>query len=281
MDYEISCPKGHKLRVTEAHFGQQVNCPTCGESFVVPNMASGPEEAPQTPGTMPAVAVGASMARRRSSRHSPSFKTVTLAVGRPLLALGLLVVLLSRGCDAIGRRGVARAKAKAASARAEFQYRCEDRLKDYEDHEEVEDFLRDLRRESRYGGARAKEVARAYPEPARGEEDEPARGKSKEQADVEKQLEELQKDKESLEKGEWRRLDHAASQASAKNDMGGFWREIFFMIGTILLAGGLLTVSWNAEGAERAVCLVMLAILAFSIYIAGVAWLWSTIPTPG
>jgi len=220
MDYEVSCPKGHKLRVTEAHFGQQVNCPTCGESFVVPDAASASGESAHAPGGVPAAA-SPSTSGARSSGGSATFTSVSLAVGRPMLALGLLLVLLSRGCDAIGQRGVVRAKAKLRAARSEFYYQYRDRSSAERDKEE-----------------------------------------------------------ERREKGEWRRLGRASSQAAANNDMSAYWREILFVIGTIILAFGLLAVSWNARGAERWVCLIILAIQAFSIYVAGAAWVWSTIPVP-
>ena len=57
------------------------------------------------------------------------------------------------------------------------------------------------------------------------------------------------------------------------NRINGYWREIFFVFATVILAVGLLAVSWVAEGTERMVCLIMLAILTFSIYIGGAAWI--------
>ena len=41
---------------------------------------------------------------------------------------------------------------------------------------------------------------------------------------------------------------------------------------SIVLASGLLVVGWNADGAERWISLVMLAIITFSVYIGGLAW---------
>ena len=54
--------------------------------------------------------------------------------------------------------------------------------------------------------------------------------------------------------------------------MSAYWRESVFVVGTILLAFGLFIVSWSAQGAERWISLVMLAIITFSIYVVGLAW---------
>ena len=52
-----------------------------------------------------------------------------------------------------------------------------------------------------------------------------------------------------------------------------YWREWVFVLSAIVLTIGLLAVSAIAEGAERLVCLIMLAIITFSIFIGGVAWM--------
>ena len=81
-----------------------------------------------------------------------------------------------------------------------------------------------------------------------------------------------QKAQKNLEAGAWRKLGIAARDAAANNQMNAYWREIFFVFATLILAVGLLAVSWTAQGAERWVCLIMLTILTFSIYIVGMAW---------
>ena len=47
---------------------------------------------------------------------------------------------------------------------------------------------------------------------------------------------------------------------------------MLFVFGTIVLSFGLLIVSWTAQGAERWICLIMLAIITFSLYVGGIAW---------
>ena len=45
-----------------------------------------------------------------------SFTDMAAKFGRPMMAVGLVLVLLSRGCDVIGERGVEKARANVASA---------------------------------------------------------------------------------------------------------------------------------------------------------------------
>ncbi len=47
---------------------------------------------------------------------------------------------------------------------------------------------------------------------------------------------------------------------------------IVIFAGLPTLASSLLIVSWSAAGAERLICLVMLAIMTFSVYVGGMAW---------
>jgi hypothetical protein len=84
---------------------------------------------------------------------------------------------------------------------------------------------------------------------------------------------EQSKEEGKLALGAWRDLQRAVTYASARNNIRSYWRQVVFVLGTLLTAFGLMIVSSTAEGAERWVCLVGLAILAVSIYIGGIAWL--------
>ncbi len=86
-------------------------------------------------------------------------------------------------------------------------------------------------------------------------------------------MEERNKERERLEKGDWRDLKVAARNVKTHNDLNGYWFEMAFVIGAVLLALGLLIVGTQGVGAERVICLVMLAIITFSLFIGGFAWL--------
>ena len=47
-----------------------------------------------------------------------------------------------------------------------------------------------------------------------------------------------------------------------------FWREAAFLLGTLLLAAGLVTVGYSGEGPERWICLGLLATIVASIYLS-------------
>jgi hypothetical protein len=52
----------------------------------------------------------------------------------------------------------------------------------------------------------------------------------------------------------------------------GFWLAWPFMIGTLMLAYGLIVLGFTGQPAEQKVCVVMLAIITFSLYVGGFAW---------
>ncbi len=221
MSYEATCPKGHRLQVTEAHFGERVTCPACGEAFVVPDLGKAP--GPATP-PHPTVKTGSDTRRWKPSADSVAALTsASLVAGRPLVALGLVLVLLARGCDEVGRRGVERAEMKAKAARDSFdnqwqtqQIELEGKIAAIEENKEP--------RSPEAKTADAKAVA-----------------------DLRAQLADLERhraiDKRQDETGPWRSLDIAARTARSGNQIDAYWRQIFFVFASIVLASGLLVVS--------------------------------------
>jgi hypothetical protein len=72
-------------------------------------------------------------------------------------------------------------------------------------------------------------------------------------------------------------LREDARNAGINNVMWGYWTEWIFVLGSILLMIGLILVGFTGAGAERIICLVMIAIITFSIYIGGIAWIPSVL----
>ena len=242
MSYETTCPKGHRLQVSDAHLGQRIQCPACNESFVVPdgNRSQAPAAPPSGPERW-----------KLSSDTASDLSRVSLLAGRPMVAIGLILVLLSKGCDSISRRGVDRAEAIAQRAEEQF-------------NEEVK--------------AKELDIQRQIDEITPGGEVKP--DDQKKIGDLNKRKAELAvssaKDRRAKEAGEWREGRLAARTASTNHKTNAYWRELFFVFAAIVLSLGLLVVSWGAEGAERWVTLMMLAIITFSLFIGGLAWI--TIP---
>ncbi len=237
MPYETTCPKGHRLQVSDAHLGQRIQCPACNESFVVPDGSR-----PQSP------APPSRPERWRiSSDLTSDLGRFSLLAGRPMVAIGLVLVLLSKGCDSISQRGVDRADAIAKKAVEQFDDAV--KTKELEIQREIDEIT--------------------------------ARGEVK--PDEQKKIDDLNKrrtdlatsaakDRKAKEAGEWRELEIAARTAGMNHKINGYWRELFFVFAAIVLSLGLLVVSWGAEGAERWITLMMLAIITFSLFVGGLAW---------
>ena len=62
-------------------------------------------------------------------------------------------------------------------------------------------------------------------------------------------------------------------QTRTLNQRMGFWLEVLFVLGTVCFSLGLLVSGFTGEGAGRWISMVMLAIIVFSIYIGGTAWM--------
>ncbi len=191
-----TCPHcGKRFTATEEMVGSQVTCPGCQRAFMVE------ADGAPTPAAAPAPAIQAAASNATARRPAARGRDQSVGVGpdklmmvKLLLGVGLSLVILSRGCDSIGNRGVARAAAKVQIAR---------------------------------------------------------------------------RDEESKER--ITKLSKAASKSASNNVMQAYWREWLFVLGSIGLVIGLMGVGFMSEGAERIVCLVMLSVIMFSIYMGGMA----------
>ena len=248
MNHEITCPKGHRVTVTEAHLGKRVSCPTCGETFNVPAVI--PEVQPVA--VTPQIETAPRTAAARHSMPALDVGKLALLAGRAALALGLVLVVLARGCDVVGKRGVERAQARVGLERAVFNDKWD---------RQVNDVQRKLK---------------AIQDKENRDPDD-----AKRTSDLREELNKLQKDRdkdrETFEQTTLQELQIAARDAQAANAMNAYWRAMFFVFASVVFALGLVAVGSVAQGAERWVCLVAIAIIVFSLYIFGIAWT----PLPG
>lgn len=130
-------------------------------------------------------------------------------IGPPLLLIGIMVVVMAKGCDSVGLRGMSKINS---------------------DHHAVERKLNDR--------------------------------------DLDADEKEDLQDKE-------KRLRKSVENAGANFRTFSYYREWGFLLGTVLLVFGLVATGFTADGAARWICLIMLAIITFSIYVGGIAWLGS------
>ena len=285
MAIEILCPKGHKLQVSEAYYGKQVRCPTCNEIFVVPDVGA-QEPPPQAPPLIVPPQPPPRIASRRSRRGSRlTFEGFSQGAGRPVLLLGLVLVIFARGCDKLGTRAVNAARTRHSLAKRKFEHEWDlKRVSDEKDMleykhkaQDLQDKKTKLRREGMMG-------RRGEPAGKLGTLDEQIKGidadlkRNAEQAEdvvdkINDSKREQTKKQDALELEEWRSLDYEADVSNAKNQIWGYWRHLLFMAGTVAVAIALIAVTSVAQGAERWACLTMLAVIVFSIYIGGTAWM--------
>jgi hypothetical protein len=165
-------------------------------------------------------------------------------VGQPLLLIGLMLVVLAKGCDCVGNRYLERLNGKLVLEKSNFDAEWEPQITG------VTNKIEKLRTEGDPGGEL--EVA----------------------TDKLMQLREKRAEKlKELEQNEWRKLETAIANADSESKVWRYYRELVFLGGTILLTLGLLAVGFTGEGAQKWICLIMLAIITFSIFVYGNAWL--------
>ena len=165
-------------------------------------------------------------------------------LGQPLLLTGFMLVLLSRGCDAVATHYAERLKAKAAVAESRFQ-----------DEWDAQKSLLEKQRQ---------QAQDHKPQT-------PADQKFVENWD--KQLSALEDTKKAeeaeLREGKWRIASNAARDAGPNNEIWGFWRATVFWLGTVAFSLGLWVVGFNGDGPERWLSLAMLAVIVYSLYNGG------------
>jgi hypothetical protein len=174
----------------------------------MPNMMPSGAQAPQPtdPQFQPAAPRVRTSAGRKPSRGLSLLQPLSFGryVGQPLLLIGIVLVVMSKGCESVGNRYVQQLGAK----------------------------LQIAQQKERDGAA----------------------GFSQEALDS------------LIERGR---------HADANNKIWGYYREMAFVLGTVVLMVGLLAIGFSGEGPERTICLIMLAIITFSIYVGGTAWIAS------
>jgi len=240
MTYEVVCPKGHKLAVDESSAGGRIVCPVCSEPFTVSRPAN-------TGAPLPPVQPANQVICNAPASGCPCVE-VSKVAGRPALALGLVLVLLARGCDMIEKRGIERAAAKAQVVEAQFEDPWNKQRSDLE-----------------------RKIATLQ------EKENPAPEDTKELQDDRNSLRDLDKSRQkalrTFEATTLQDVKIASRDAAANYHMGAYWWQMLFVLGAVILAVGLLMVSSIAQGAERWVALSMIVIITFSLFIIGFAWM--------
>jgi hypothetical protein len=164
------------------------------------------------------------------------------------VAVGLLLALLSKGCEAINLHSATRASTVAQTAVEQFE-------------EDVQAKKMALQNDARTASGR----------------DDAKPDERKRAEELRKEITEYDalaaKDRRSKEAGEWHELKSAARNAKRTFAVNSYWHELFFVFAAVVLVAGLLIVSWCADGAERWIGLVMLAVVTYGVFLGGVSGL--------
>lgn len=194
------------------------------------------------------------------SARASRFSFLCPVGARVAVVLGLFIVVLARGCDAVGRRAAAAAQAREAVAQSEFDDRWTARTDAVQqDINAIQERINALQAIAQPTDDQKKELEN------RQKALEDARKKL---ADVQKQRDAERRD---LQAGRWRDYRIAARDADRRQQLKGVGREKWFVFGTLVLVFGLLGVAMHATGAERWVALVILSIVILSFYNAVIA----------
>jgi hypothetical protein len=190
--------------------------------------------------------IGSAMQRLTSES---TVRKLGLFIGQPLILFGLVFVLMGRGCDTLGERFAGRAIARSELTKNAFKDEWQ------REAAGIQSRIDKLRRQAAEGG----------------DVDDEKRD------ELEKELEELNEDKrreqENLEKIDWRDLEIAARDSRQNHRLWSPWYHLVFVMGTFFLSVGLFVAGFTAQGSDRWICMVMLAIVLFSIYVVGSPWL--------
>jgi hypothetical protein len=163
--------------------------------------------------------------------------------GVALTVVGLLLVLAAKGCDTVANRYTQRVTSLAQLEQQQFQ-------QDWDrERRELEALIESLQEDSRQ--APRLQQARS------------------ELANLDSRMRE---EREQLLDGRWAELRSAAATAQDENRTWAFWRGLVFVFGAMLLVPGLLAVGFAGQGAERWMCLAILAVVTFSLFVYGAAW---------
>ena len=167
-------------------------------------------------------------------------------LGRPLLFGGLLLIMVTRGCDSLADRYAASLAAQAEVVEQQFN--------------------------DAWAAKRAPLEAQREALTANAERiiDDDIRLEN-----IETQLNTLNDEmrKELAAKQvEWNALRTSARDSQASTRQWAFWRQLVFLPAALVFVVGLVLVGSNSEGAERWLCLAMLAIVVYSLFVGGAAW---------
>ena len=181
-----------------------------------------------------------------SQISSGGLDNLTRTISRLVFAVSLLMALLSRGCDTLSDRNVARHEALSESARKEFKNQWDGREAEIRDEQER---IEAITTRTNADNMRLQEL-----------------GVTASNLDVSR------KRAEQALKSVWLANDQAAVKAFADDRIWGYWRLATLLLATILLTLSVLGVAYTSDGPERWISFVLLVVIVYSLYASDSVW---------
>lgn len=181
--------------------------------------------------------------RRATADAEPLLRTAT----RLLVAGSFLLVLLSRGCDGLATRNVARLKGIAAATEARFEAGWAAKMSDLEAEQHTLTNKENLAAEERQRLTAVNDELTTL-------------------------TAERDSERQRLRASDWQEHSLRADTEEADQMAWSFWWQVVFLFGTVALSVGLFGVAMSADGPERWVSLALLGVILYSIYTGSSVW---------
>ncbi|PHS02898.1 MAG: hypothetical protein COA78_20000 [Blastopirellula sp.] len=173
-------------------------------------------------------------------RTAPKFSSLLIA--KATVAIGLVLIIFSRGCDSLEQRYAESLSGQLELLKADFDATWETKRE-----------LLTLRRDE----------LQANRQRSASENTELQSSIS----DLQKIGQQEQQAKTVQQREAWTPLQKTASRVSASRKVHGFYTEILFLLSAMILCTGLIFVSMVGEGHQRWVTLLLLGIILFKFLI--------------
>ena len=288
MAIRVQCTCGAEFTVREEYAGKKGSCPTCGATITIPGEYVQEEfEELETLDFEESKPASKPKRNRKSSSRKSRFRLSEFnqGSGRILMMTGLVMVLLSRGCDSTSNRSLARSAAQYEKVQNEFTDEWEEKKMDFlksqfkanieiEEKQEEKSKLQ----EERFSDEKRENFDYAAAlETIDKEIDEKKDTISKANKEIASLSKEQMREKKRLELYDWRDYKIAARDSRLNSQIHRWWLSWLFLLGTIALTLGLLTVSRTGDKMERMVSLILISVIVISIYWGGMAWIDTTV----
>ena len=175
-----------------------------------------------------------------------SYRTAR-AIAYLLIAIGLLGAMAAKGWESLALRNVQRLDAIVALQNSQFEAAWNERLGKLQ------------------GERRELQDARVFDAMKQGRLNQ-----------LENEIHQLVLNRDTnrseLQQGLWREQRERAATANQYDKVWGFWRQLAFTVASAVFSAGLLTMGLIGEMTERAISLLIIGVIAYSLFIGGAAW---------